>query len=369
MHACMPFRLVAIALTLGLAALPPAAQALDIVLTDVGSTPMSTQQFAAFQTAANYWEGKLTNDVTVYISVSFGNLGANVLGSASSAKTTVDYGELRGLLAAGALSATDASAVGHLQAGPSLTFMATQGDLATRFDTDDSTNNRQLFLTSANAKALGKSTGNNAAGNPDATITFANAFASSFAYSRLNGQVPADKTDFITVAEHEIGHALGFMSGVDGIDNCAGPANSCGLADSADRFENQPWFYSLDLFRYSAAGLLDMRVGRSPYFSVDGGVTSIQPFSTGKDQGNGWQASHFGTDVTTLMRPFVPDGQSYDATAADLMAMDVIGWNLAVAAVPEPETYALLLSGLGVVAWARSRRRERLISASRSPAP
>ena len=354
MQVRMPLRPAALAL--GLAALAPCAQALDIVLTDVGSTPMTAQQFTAFQTAAQYWETKLTDNVTVYISVAFGNLGANVLGSASSAKITVDYSELRGLLAADAFSATDASAVSHLQAGSSLSFMATQGDLTTRFDFDDSTNNRQLFLTTANAKALGKSTGNNGIGNPDATITIANAFAASFAYSRVNGQVPADKTDFITVAEHEIGHALGFMSGVDGIDNCAGAANTCGLSDSADRFENQPWFYSLDLFRYSAANLLDMRVGRSPYFSVDGGVTSIQPFSTGEAQGNGWQASHFGTDATTLMRPFVPDGESYDATASDLMAMDVIGWNVAVAAVPEPQTYALLLAGLGVIAWARSRR-------------
>jgi predicted Zn-dependent protease len=356
MPASKSFRPAALAVALGFAGLAPAAQALNLVLTDVGATPMSSQQFAAFQTAAHYWENRLTDNVTVYISVAFGNLDSNVLASASAAKMTVDYSELRGLLAADAFSATDTSAVSHLQAGSSLNFMATQGDLTTRFDTDDSTNNRQLFVTTANAKALGMSTGNNAASNPDATITFANAFANSFAYSRVNGQVPADKTDFITVAEHEIGHALGFLSGVDGIDNCVGAANACGLEAGANRFENQPWFYTLDLFRYSAAGLLDMRVGRSPYFSVDGGVTSIQPFSTGEDHGNGWQASHFGTDVTTLMRPFVPDGESYDATAADLMALDAIGWNL-TAAVPEPETYALLLGGLGVIAWARSRRR------------
>lgn len=355
MHACKSFQPAALVLGLAIAGLAPTAQALNLVLTDVGGTKMSAQQFAAFQTAADYWESQLTDNVTVYVNIAFGNLGPNVLGSATSAKITVDYSEVRSLLAADAVSAVDASAVGHLQAGSALSFMATQGDLTSRLDADGSTNNRQLFLTTANAKALGKDVGPTSAGNPDATITFANAFASSFAYSRVNGQVPGDKSDFITVAEHEIGHALGFMSGVDGIDNCAGAANACGLETGANRFENQPWFYSLDLFRYSAANVLDLRVGGSPYFSVDGGATNVQPFSTGEDYGNGWQASHFGTGGTALMRPFVPMGESYDATAADLMALDAIGWNLA-AAVPEPQSYALLLGGLGILAWARRRR-------------
>jgi len=355
MHACKSFRPAALALAVSVAGLAPTAQALNLVLTDVGSTKMSAQQFAAFQTAAGYWENKLADPVTVYVNVAFGNLGTNVLGSATSAKAAVDYSEVRSLLAADAFSAVDASAVGHLQAGSALSFMATQGDLTSRLDADGSTNNRQLFLTTANAKALGKDVGGTSVGNPDATITFANAFASSFAYSRVNGQVPSDKTDFITVAEHEIGHALGFMSGVDGIDNCAGATNPCGLESSANRFENQDWFYTLDLFRYSAAGVLDLRVGGSPYFSVDGGVTAIQPFSTGEKYGNGWQASHFDTGTATLMRPFVPSGQSYDASYADLMALDAIGWNL-TAAVPEPQSYALLLGGLGVLAWARRRR-------------
>jgi hypothetical protein len=102
---------------------------------------------------------------------------------------------------------------------------------------------------------------------------------------------------------------------------------------------------------------MDMRVGGSPYFSVDGGSTSIQSFSTGQFNGNGWQASHFGTAVTTLMRPFVGSGQAYDATASDLAAFDAIGWNLTVSAVPEPASVVLLLGGLAVLgARARGRR-------------
>ena len=353
MPARTPFRPAALILALGMAGVAPHAQALNFVLTNGGAT-MTDQQFAAVQTAANYWTSKLSDNVTVYLSVSFADLDANVLASTKSDKTSLDYGALRSRLTTDATSATDASAVSHLQAGPALSFIATQGDLTTRFDTDGSANNRLLYLNTANAKALGLGTVNDATA-PDARISFANAFAGDFAYTRVNGHIPAGKTDFITVAEHEIGHALGFISGVDDIDFCLDHASQCGVPSTANRFENQPWYLPLDLFRYSGPNILNLAVGGSRYFSVDGGATAIESFSTGTAHGNGAQASHFGTGTPTLMQPFVANGQSYDASAADLMALDAIGWNLTTP-VPEPQTYALLLSGLTVIGWARRRR-------------
>jgi hypothetical protein len=56
------------------------------------------------------------------------------------------------------------------------------------------------------------------------------------------------------------------------------------------------------------------------------------------------------------MRPYVGNGEFYEAADRDLAAFDVIGWD--VTAVPEPETYALKLMGLGAVGWA-SRRQAR----------
>ena len=349
MHACKPPRPAAFALALGLAALAPSAQALDFVLTDVGTTPMSTQQFSAIQSATAYWKSQLTDSVTVYLNVSFSNLGTNVLASTNSNELTLNYTDLRSRLVADARSVTDLSAVSHLQPGPALSFMATQGDGTVRFDNDGSVNNSVLNLTTANAKALGMSP-TTSTGTPDATINFANAFAGSFAYARINGQVPSTQMDFITVAEHEIGHALGFVSGVDGIDYCLSYPAQCGIPATVNRFENMPWYYPLDLFRYSAPNTLNVSVGGSPYFTVDGGTTAIQSFSTGAIHGNSWQASHFGPNALTLMRPFVSNGQSYDASTADLMALDAIGWDLAVA-VPEPHSWALLLGGLGAIGW------------------
>lgn len=335
----------------------PSAHALTFVFKDIGATPMSAVQLGAFQAACNYWSSQFSDNVTIYLNIGFDNLPANVLGSTGSTFTTASYSTVRGALSTDARGATDASAVASLQAGPALPFLATQGDLSSRFDNDGSVNNTLLGLTTANAKTMGLATNTNAA-NPDGTIRFANAFASTFAYVRdANGQVPANLTDFITVAEHEIGHALGFVSGVDDIDFCAGPNNPCGLPNTTDRFEGDWWYEPLDLFRYSAPGQMDVRVGGSPYFSVDGGVTSITAFSTGTSHGNGWQASHFGPNQVNLMRPFVGRGESYDATFRDLMVFDAIGWDLATA-VPEPGTYALMLVGVAAVVGAARRRRQ-----------
>ena len=355
------FKPALLSAALGLAGLAPSAQAVDFVFTDVSvNGPMSAAQLGAFQAAANYWSSKLTDNVTVYINIAFDPLPQYVLGGTSSTFVSTSYSNIRSALTADAKSSIDAAAVANLQAGPAMSFYATQGDLSSRFDNDGSANNTKLGLTTANAKAMGFSVGTDVA-NPDANITFATGYAADFVYTRVGG-VPSNKIDFITVAEHEIGHALGFVSGVDDIDYCAGANNVCGLPDSANRFENDWWYEPLDLFRFSAKGVRDVRVGNpggDPYFSVDGGATSIEKFSTGTNYGDGWQASHFGPGVQNLMRPFVGDGEFYDASAADLAAFDAIGWDVATP-VPEPETYALMLAGLGVVGWAARRRRERV---------
>jgi hypothetical protein len=54
---------------------------------------------------------------------------------------------------------------------------------------------------------------------------------------------------------------------------------------------------------------------------------------------------------------------AFDGLSSDFNANLIFGANgvdLNVAAVPEPETYAMLLAGLAVVGWAARRRKARV---------
>lgn len=343
--------LQAAVLAVAAAAVTPSAHALTFSFTDVGTTPMDARFLTAFQQAGNYWSSIISDPITINMNIAFDALPSGVLGSTQSTFTSFSYSSVRTALVGDAKSLIDTSAVGSLQAAPALSFMANQLNKSSYFDNDGSANNTTLGMTRANAKALGL-LGGNAAGI-DATITFATGFVADFVTGR-SGSVPSDKLDFDTVARHEIGHVLGFTSGVDDVDYCADATNPCNLGPNG--FNDDWWLMPLDLFRYSANGVLDFRFAGSPYFSIDGGANSIEVFSTGEFSGDGWQASHFGPGTTNLMRAFVNYGEFYDATGNDLTALDAIGWDL-VTAVPEPSTYMLMLLGVaGLAGWARRRQ-------------
>ena len=177
----------------------------------------------------------------------------------------------------------------------------------------------------------------------DASISFSSLYSWDFDPSDGIG---AGLQDFVGVTIHEMGHALGFVSGVDDVDYfISHPLDLDGYAI----------FSVLDLFRYSAPGTLDLSVGAASYFSLDGGVTSLGLVSTGSavNGGDGWQASHWKDNLGLgIMDPTAkPAGQANTPTALDLVAFDAIGWNL----VPEPS--AAILAATGLVSGFMRRRR------------
>ena len=325
--------------------------------TYVPGTSLQAQQ--GFQAAAARWSSLLGDNVTVNLTVGFNSLGGSILGQAATAQDFHSYASVRNALAADATSSADATAVAHLPAGPAFGMLVNRtannphgpGSATPYLDNNGDANNQFLFMANAEARALGLAVTPQSLpgciGNCDGFIQFNSDF--NFDFDPGNG-TNANAFDFVGVAAHEIGHVLGFISGVDILDNNAPPYNG--------PFNDEEFTYvsPLDLFRYSAAsaaqGVADWTADtRSKYFSLDGSTVGPQ-FSTGINFGDGRQASHWKDDLFIgLMDPTAGMGETLFITNNDIVAMDAIGWD--VAAIPEPSGWAMLSAGVLLLALRR----------------
>ena len=433
-------RTLMLASAMGAVAFATPASALNIVLkpdSTFSNSPNGAAALLGFQKAANYWNTVLTNNVTININVSFAALGTGILGSTGSSYDDVKVSQVYAALANNAKvanggTALDQIAVANLRpltaAGglgyrmpDSITGVAGTGtglglETVARgsvYDNDDSYNNLYMYTNTASLKVLGLAGATNqaTANSVDASITFSSNFA--FDFNPTDG-LTTGAYDFVSVATHEIGHALGFISGTDVYDYYAnaGPgANpATGFKGNTDDWDTESVLTTLDLFRASANGgatgfntdgkrYLQLDPNRNAGLSIDGvnmfnannaSVAETAFFSLGRYNGDGQQASHWKDgngyfDINNcfianrqvgIMDPTSGACQLGVVTANDLAAMDAIGYNTNVnvltnggytftsaqifnlATVPEPATWMQLILGFGLIGGTvRSMRR------------
>ena len=329
---------VLVFLALASAAVTPA---MSILLNPNPTLSGNAAALAAFQRAANTWSSAFTDNITVNIDAGLADLGnPNVIGQASATILTGSYDTVRNAAVADAADEASNGIVASLPTAAQYTGIVPVGfSLA-----------NAILLTQANANALGFGVSL----GPDGIITFNSAFG--FDFDNTDG-IGVGLIDFETVAVHEIGHVLGFISSVDTVD--------------AMISNLQPGQFSmtlLDLFRFAAnsapttAGQFtttarNLVPGTEAVFSD---TVNNYRLSTGVDNGDGNQASHWKADELTsvligVMDPTLPFHFSQNPGPPDFRAFDLMGYDLALNEVPEPG--AVLLSGFGLLVLAALRRR------------
>jgi hypothetical protein len=313
---------------------PSASAQLTFNFTNQGTA--TTQMMTGFAQAGALWSAFLKDPITINIRVGAAALPAGVIGHSDIYYDSYSYTSVRAALVNGRLSADDFSSTKTLQAAPAFSMLINRTannpdgvvSLTPYFDTGlggpgqaGPENNSTVRTTAANAKALGLQ------GNDptllDGVVTFSN--SSIFDFDRSNG-ITANRIDFVGVAAHEIGHVLGFTSGVDVlVGNGAAP----GLNDNQLKFVTP-----IDLYRFTSrsigpgggVGVIDWTGDDTDkYFSVDGGVTPLANFS----HGTTFEEGHWQNDVGIgIMDPTAVDGELLKISGMDVRAMDVMGYNL-----------------------------------------
>ncbi len=235
----------------------------------------------AMDRAAQELDALITNPITVNIDVGYGEIQGQPLPAYTSeggaTQAALPYSTLVDELKAHATSPAAQEAAASLPA-------------------NDPTNGGVFLVSTAEEKAWGLLPANGS--GVDGYVGFAAMSNWNFSTAAVSGEY-----DFTGVALHELTHALGRVPGQN-------PTN------------HHPGYYTpLDLFRFSSPGTRELNHYTTAYFSIDGGKTNLDNFSTSSDTSD-W-ASSAGNDA---FNAYTNPGVLNTLSATDITEMNALGF-------------------------------------------
>lgn len=290
---------------------------------------------AAFNQAAALWEAIYHDPITVVLDIDFPSLGGGVLGQTFSETDTMGYDAVRQLMI------NDASA-NEAIVNQIPTFAQLQTTLPAGW-----TVSPMMKVNRANLLAMGVPR-NQLGFTPsmfdpttgvDGNIEFNSDFP--FDFDPSDGITPGTY-DFVGVAAHEIGHALGFVSAADDVDFTL-PQTGEVMLNPLDLFRLAPGAGATNFT--TSPRILDPTVANQVFY--DGGIYNRAdvtiapltvgdiPLSTGNFNGDGNQASHWKDNGLLgimaeigLLDPNIGTDQIGLITSADVRAFDLMGYDV-----------------------------------------
>ena len=269
---------------------------------------------ATINSAISAYQTNFSDGITV--NITFKEDSSISLGQSSTHFNTITYAQLRAALVTDSKTTTDTTVLANL---PGTTNNPVNGSTL-------------VNLMTANLRAIGRSEGNLSVGTPDSTISLNTGLMN---LSRPDAD--PNKYDLFAVVSHEIDEALGMYSSLNGLANGAAAPTGAIFVE--------------DLFRYDSSGARSFttNLAAQAFFSIDGTNRPVQYNQIAGADFQDWASS----GTVRIQDAFGTAGAT-PVLGVELTALDAIGYDLV--STPEPGTFFLLTSALGVGLYVKRRR-------------